>query len=204
MNTEKRLILILVFLMLPASAVLVPAETKPAAPESREYKIKAAFLYNFLKTCEWPAEVADTKTEPYRIGLVGEDLFGDSFKPVEGQQVRGKKIEIHHLKGFGRYSLNEQGVPDVPREDLKAIQSCQILFICKSEKAFVADILTVTRNSPILTVSEVDEFLESGGMINFLPEATKGDFEVSLVALEEGRLKISSKLLRIAKRVVKE
>lgn len=203
MNKKCHLLLWFAAVLLPAAQGL-SAEADSNASESREYKIKAAFLYNFLKTCEWPKEALGDKEESLRIGIIGDDLFGDSFKPIEDQTIKERKIQILRFRGFSRYPKDSKGLPKVPEDQQEALRTCHVLFLCKSEKSVFREILRVTNNLPVLTVSEMEEFLEAGGMINFLPEATRGEFEINLIEIENVKLKVSSKVLRIAKRVIEK
>ena len=142
--------------------------------------------------------------ESLRIGIIGDDLFGDSFKPIEDQTIKERKIQILRFRGFSRYPKDSKGLPKVPEDQQEDLRTCHILFLCKSEKSVFREILRVTNNLPVLTVSEMDKFLEAGGMINFLPEATRGEFEINLIEIENVKLKVSSKVLRIAKRVIEK
>ncbi len=170
--------------------------------ENREYKIKAAFIYNFIKAVEWPQEhIEDANT--IVIGIIGHNLFGDAFKPVEDKIVKDRHLVFRVFKGP---SENDNKDSDKQEEmfDVTGVRACHVLFICSSEVEYIDDILDAVKEYPILTVSEVDGFLAAGGVINFVPGADKPVFEVSLIAGRKTGLAISSKLLRIASRVIDE
>jgi hypothetical protein len=148
-----------------------------------EYEVKAAFLYNFAKFVEWPKN-KPRSGEPIFIGILGDDPFGEDMeKTVQGKSVNGHPIVIRRYKG------------DKPPE------YCQILFISSSERRRVDRLLEMLKGSVTLTVSEMDQFCERGGMINFRIESSKVRFEVNHRAAESEGLKISSKLLSVAVRV---
>ncbi len=201
MTMKKQNAIFVIFgglLLLSAYCLSASAETETP----REYKIKAAFLYNFIKTAEWPKETMDRDSEKITIGIIGKNPFGDAFGPIENQIVKDRILVIKYFSGFSERQKNKAGKPDLSDYDLASLRQCHALFICSSEVHFFRDILKVVENGHVLTVSEVDGFVENGGIINFIPGASKGEFEVNLITLEKAELTISSKILRIAKRVI--
>lgn len=172
-----RLIFIIVCVTV-SSWLFVHAE--PATP--REYMIKAGFLYNFAKFVEWPEEVFDNSTAPLTIGIYGEDLFGSSFdQTIKKKTVQGRGLLIKRFK-----TLDELTV-------------CHILFINPSEEEHFPEIINKLRGSHVLTVSEMEGFAEHGGIINFIKEGNNVRFEINLDTAEKNGLKISSRLLKLAK-----
>jgi hypothetical protein len=177
---------ILLLLLLCASAWLHPALAQKAASE---YEVKAAFLYNFIKFVEWPQKAFADKNAPYVIGILGNsDPFFDDKALINylDQSVNGK-------------SINERGLMVRRAERLLGLKDCHLIFVSKSERNRVRDILNGLRGSHVLTVSEVDGFCEQGGMINFTKQGDKVRFEINPAAAEAAGLKISSKLLNVAK-----
>jgi len=163
---------------------------------THEYRIKAAFLYNFIKFVDWPKEKMADSNEPIIIGIIGEDPFEKAFEPIKNKKVKGKKIVIKRFQG-----LEESKQSD---EQTALIRKCHMLFICASEKEKLREIINLVKDDGVLTVGEVKGFLESGGIINFLMEDKKVVFEINNHAAKQARLKIRSKLLRLAKRVIPE
>ena len=160
----------------------------------REYQVKAAFLYNFLKTVEWPHSAQPQTDQPWVIGILGENAFGDAFTPVLHKQVKAHHLSIRPLGHFNTENQNQV-------EMIRQMKHCHILFISASERRKLATILPLLTNNACLTVSETSGYLEAGGMINFIPGAEKGDFEINLDACQKEDLVLSSKLLQIAVRV---
>ena len=158
-------------------------------PQSRqvsEYQIKAAFLYNFAKFVEWPPAVSPGANDPMEICVVGEDPFGNILnQSIEGKTVGGHKLMIRQLK---------------PAQDMKG---CQVAFISSSEKNHLTSVLEGLKGGGVLTVGETEGFAALGGVINFTMEDDKVHFEINLDAAGRAGLKISSKLLQLA-RIVKE
>jgi hypothetical protein len=147
-----------------------------------EYQVKAAYLFNFLKFVEWPDDAFADPLAPYVVGVVGEDPFGSALPQVViGKTVQGRDLVIR---------LYRPGEP---------LRGAHILFISASEKKRLPAILSALRGSSTLTVGDTGEFLEAGGMIQFLSENDRVRFAINVDAARRGRLKISSKLLSLAK-----
>lgn len=150
-----------------------------------EYEMKAVFLYNFAKFVEWPAEASGTPDPAFSICVVGTDPFGASLD----QAVRGKSIS--------RRSVTLRRV-----REAREARTCQIAFISPSERRRLRPILDSLGGSSILTVGDTEGFAEQGGMINFTLEDNRVHFEVNVDAAQRAGLKMSSKLLGLA-RIVK-
>ena len=140
-----------------------------------ENQVKAAFLYNFPKFIELPGE--NTLT----LCIVGEDSFGDAMAALNGQVTAGKRLVVKRVN-----SVNE-------------IPSCQILFLSSLEKNKLEPIMRYARNKPILTVGDTSEYSNQGVIINFYLENNRVKIEINMDAAEQSKLKISSKLLKIAR-----
>ena len=162
---------------------LVALSAGAQAGSADEYSVKAAYLYNFAKFVEWPAEAGNPGT-PLVIAVFGKDAFGAVLKQtVQGETVNGRAIAV---RSVGRF------------EDLRP---CHILFLGSSSKNRLREILLATAGAGILTVGETDEFIQLGGVIAFVPEGNKIRFEINLGAARRNRLTISARLLRVAKGV---
>jgi len=190
----KACIFVVLALALFAAPISVQAQDDSA--QNREYQVKAAFLYNFVKFVDWPKEKVADGNEPIIIGVIGKDPFGKAFDPIKKKQVKGKKVVIKRFQ-----DLEESKQSD---EQTALIRKCHLLFICSSEKKKLREIINLVKDDSVLTVGEVKGFLESGGIINFLMEDKKVCFEINNAAAKQTKLKIRSKLLRLAKRIIPE
>ena len=159
-----------------------PAAAAHAQPAASEYDVKAAFLYNFTKFVEWPD--AAFPDDSFRVCVLGEDPFGKSLKALTGQEVAGRRLQVLSFRG-----------------GIARPEECHVLFISRSEQGRLAEILSGVRNFPVLTVADSRGFLEGGGIINFVLEGSKVRFEINQEAAERTGIKISSKLMSLAKRV---
>jgi hypothetical protein len=148
-----------------------------------EYKIKAAFIFNFVKFVEWPPQAFANETSPIVIGVLGQNVFGDNLE----QALRNKSIHHRPLQYQEFHSVAE-------------VTNCQVLFIGVSEKKRYSKILGALRGMSVLTVSESDQdqFIEAGGMINFVIQENRIHFQVNNEAAKSAGLIINSKLLDLA------
>jgi len=147
-----------------------------------EYQVKAAFLYNFAKFVEWSPEAMPNANAPLILGVVGEDPFG----PVLEETIKGKTANGHPFV-VRRFRKEENA------------SGCQILFTSSSNQTYIRSLLASLKGSSVLTVGETESFLRLGGIINFTLEENKVRFKINVAAAERNRLKISSKLLSVAK-----
>ncbi|RYZ20383.1 MAG: YfiR family protein [Chitinophagaceae bacterium] len=153
--------------------LLAPA----AKAQTREYQVKALFLYNFGQFVDWPAGALAGNT-PFVIGVVGNDPFGRFLDDVvREEQFEGRPIVVQHY------------------EHPSEIRSCHILFV----GSHVRESLAAVAGRPVLTVGEGGDFIEAGGMIQFFTEQNRIRFLIRPSAAKAVKLTISSKLLRLAK-----
>jgi hypothetical protein len=147
--------------------------------DSREYDIKAAFLFNFGQFVSWPADAFPDAGAPFVIGVLGEDPFGVTLDEiVAGEKVSNRPMTIE------RY------------HDVTEIRSCQILFISKSETPQLERIFQTLSGRSILTVGEVPGFADHSGIIRFMIVNNKLRLKINVSAARAAQLTISSQLLR--------
>ncbi len=152
-----------------------------SAQEISEYQVKAAFLYNFTKFVDWPPQPGNPGQKPFPICVIGDDPFRGGLETiVEGKSFNGQVLEVRHLKKID----NAPG--------------CRIAFISSSEKGHFRPILDALRGSGVLTVGDTEGFARMGGVINFTLVDNHVHIEVNLEAAKAQKLKISSRLLRLA------
>jgi hypothetical protein len=172
------------FLCLLVALGLTAPICAPAADERLEYQVKAAFLLNFTKFIEWPASAFDTPDSPIVICILGDDPFGNTLDQiVAGEVVAGHKITVQRIK---------RPPPS---------KSCQVLFVGRLEKEVLKSLPEV--GPGVLTIGEGENFVHDGGMIAFVVENRRVRFGINETAAESAGLKLSSKLLNVAKSVEK-
>jgi YfiR/HmsC-like len=156
------------------------ARTQDVGPS--EYQVKAAFLYNFAKFVKWPEAAFPAGDTPVIIGILGDDPFGPNLEmAVRNKTVNGHPVVIRRVS---------------PAE----LKQCQIVFIARTPKRNLAEVSAALNGVAVLTVSELDRFTDSGGMIRFVVESNKVRFEINDAAARAAGLTISSKLLNLAKK----
>jgi hypothetical protein len=151
------------------------------APHAEESQVKAAFLYNFGKFVKWPnGEIPQSFT----ICVLGKDPFGPELDSiVSGELVDGKPVAVRRIGG------------------IQDAVGCRILFISTSEQNRLGLILSAVSKMPVLTVSDIPDFIERGGIIQFVLVNGRVRFDVNLGSAEYSGLGMSSELLKVAQRV---
>jgi hypothetical protein len=166
-----------------AVCLLAAAGVAAAAPVTggtEEYDIKAVFLFNFTRFVEWPSQV-DAQTKPLVIGVLGDDPFAGRLEEAIRGETSGKRaVAARRLS-----AIDEIG-------------NCDALFICRSEKPHVEKILRELKDRPVLTVSDIPDFAELGGMVELVTEKSKVRLHINVDACKAASLAVSSKLLRPA------
>jgi hypothetical protein len=176
-NRSIALILLLVFgLGLPAFGQV-----------SREYQLKAVFLFNFAQFTEWPTNAFASPDSPLVIGILGNDPFGPYLdETVKNETVHGRKIVVERFRR------------------LEEIQTCHILYIGELEERHLDSIVRELKGKPVLTVSDIPNAAIRGVIIRFLTERNKIRFRINVDSMKEAGVTISSKLLRAAEIVPSE
>lgn len=175
--------------LIAITAVFVVASLAPNVQAkdrlSHEHLVKAAFLYRIAKFVEWPAESFVDTHAPFTIGILGEEPLDVALGSIKDKDVRGRRVVIKRSARI---------------EDL---QGCHILFISASKRKYLAQIFDNLKGLHVLTVGEVKNFAEVGGIINFVTVENKIRMEINVDAARKAGLKISSMLLGVS-RIVRD
>jgi hypothetical protein len=164
-------------------AAILSARNVCAQPVASEYQVKAAYLLNFARFVEWPANVLPASS-PMQIVIVGNDSFGGALDEVlRGKSVNGHAIQLQHVHWDN------------------VLTSYQIVFISTSEEGHLVQILQYLGNSSVLTVSDIDRFSLRGGAIEFRTVGNRVRFDINRTPALNAQLTISSKLLNVARAV---
>ncbi len=170
----RKLILCIAWLVWVLS-LLAPAAAQ--ADNVFEAKVKAAYLFHLTKFVDWPSLPSDA----LRICVLGNDPVGTLLLELSGREVKEHALKI---------DVN-------PHADLAL---CQVLFISRSERKW-GEILSRVRGNSVLTVSDHDDFAQGGGVVGFYSEGGKIKLEINPAAARKADLKISAKLLEMARTV---
>jgi hypothetical protein len=156
------------------------------SPKPTDYQVKAAYLYNFGRFVEWPSSVAAAKSESFTVCVLGQDPFGSTLDAtLAGESIAGKKVVAKRIS--------------TPQESV----NCQILFLSAAEASRLNRIVEDLDKVAVLTVSDMPQFAQRGGMIQFVLEGKRVRFEVNLSATQHVGLTLSSDLLKVATAVRK-
>ncbi|MCD4831736.1 MAG: YfiR family protein [Anaerohalosphaeraceae bacterium] len=173
----------------------------------REYKLQTAFIYNFMKFTEWPLDknISSDSNEPMTIGIIGESPLRASFELILGKKINGRSLRIIEFpKMKPKNSKSNNWKQEYFLKHQEAMRKCYVLFISETEKQNLREINELVKDASVLTISNIKNFAEKGGMMGFLIENKKMRFETNLNSTNRERLSISSQLLRLAKRVIKK
>ena len=152
------------------------------AQHAKEYEVKAAFLYNFAKFVQWPSNPPSGDSNSILLCVAGDDPFGKALeRTVLGKTANGQPFVIQR---FGRVE-NARG--------------CRILFTDSNDERYIRSLIAAAGEEGVLTVGDAEKFCELGGIIGFVWEENKVRFQINVEAAQRARLKISSKLLSLAK-----
>ncbi len=145
-----------------------------------EYRLKAAFLYNFAAFTEWPADVGGSLS----LCIYGADPFGAEIDPLNGKRVGERNVAVQR------------------KTTPESLKGCQIVFISAAASGQLSRVLEALRSQPVLTVADAPGAVHQGVMLNMAVAQGRITFEANLVAARSARLNLSSKLLRLATEVV--
>jgi hypothetical protein len=152
------------------------------SPAPTMHQVEAAFLFNFAKFVTWPDDAFQRSGSALIIGVLGEDPFGTVLEEtIRDKTVMGKKLAV---KRFVR---------------IHDAMNIHILFLSSSEESQLLPMLKALEKTTVLTVSDMDQFAERGGMVAFTVEDQKVHFNVNVDAVERAGLKMGSQLLKLAR-----
>lgn len=147
-----------------------------------EYAVKAAFLLNFARLVEWPEGAFAGPDAPVVVGVAGEGAYEAAREAgITGERVGSRPVELRRLRS--------------PEE----AASCHIVFVSLDGAGLAAASPAELGGGRALTVGEAEDFVNRGGMIGFYREGQKVRFEINPKAAQRAGLRISSRLLRVAR-----
>lgn len=154
-----------------------------ASGHFKEYEIKAVYLRNLAIFTHWPDDFLEQRKH-FTVCVIGKDPFHELLdKALQGETIHNMPAQ----------ALRIQNIQDIAQ--------CQLLFVSPSERAQVANILAEAQKHPVLTVSDMRDFVINGGMLEFFNRKNKVRFMLDPQSFREARLKASSHLMRVAKLV---
>lgn len=146
-----------------------------------DHRVKAAFLCKFIKFMDWPSSRIVRNRGEFVIGVFGESPIAGNLISIMPKKVDGWKLKF------------------IKVNDIQEALDSHMLFLASSEKERFPEFIDLLKNSSVLTVSDTQEFLGMGGIVKFFILDKMVRFEINLEAAKAAGIKISSKLLRLAK-----
>jgi len=146
-----------------------------------ERLFKAAFIYNFVKFTDWPDKTLTHNERKLALCTLGKDLLISDLKLLGGKTIKKQRVDIQEIR------------------NLKQTTNCNILYIAQSEKHHYRKFLAETTNKPILTISEINDFSSTGGIVELYQEKGRTRFIINLELARNAGLSISSRLLILAR-----
>jgi hypothetical protein len=162
--------------------ILLLTPTTAAAQDVTEPALKAAFIYNFAKFTEWPAD-AMANGAPLVLCVLGDAAIGGALeRAVKERTLAGRRIGVSQTSPDGQ-----------------SLAGCHIAYVAGMTASQAAKVVAGLRDAPVLTISEVEGFTKMGGIAQFFFENGQLRFDVQLASAKRARLHISSKLLVLAR-----
>lgn len=166
--------------MTTACLLLVVSSVNGAAANGlTDAQVRAGFLYNFSMFVEWPAAVMPNGT--LLVGVIGDDAFATTLQMIDGRTANGRKIAVRAL------------------DESDDLRRTGILYIGVSDDRLAAALLSRVADAPVLTVGATPRFAQMGGVVRFYTDESKLRFEINVARSQQLDLRISSKLLSLAK-----
>jgi hypothetical protein len=169
--------------VLVLATLLAGAAPAPDSP-SLEYQVKAAFLYQFLSFVEWPAPALAAKGDSRVVGILGDTPMVPALQALGAKPVQGRPLVVRHFRDL---------------RDLREPGALYVLFVAQGDRERLAAAVRAVKGSGVLTVGESEGFARLGGIINFVIVDGKVGFEINPRAADEAGLRVSSKLLQLAR-----
>jgi hypothetical protein len=145
-----------------------------------EYRLKAAFLYNFALFTEWPADTGPT----LNLCVYGRDPFGEEINALQGKPAGNRRIAVHRVTR------------------VEGLTVCQVVFIADASGDGISRVLSALRGATVLTVADAPGAVKQGVALNMNVVEDKITFEANLTAARAANLKLSSRLLSLATEVL--
>jgi len=164
-----------------ALATVLVVDGKASPSDSLEQEVKAAMVYNFTRFIEWPARAFKDGASPLVVAVVADETAARSMEVAfRGKDYAGRPIVLKRL------------------ESTTGVDGCHVLYLSQPEKRAAEDLLKAVAQSPVLTISDLENFPQRGGMIGFVRVDSRVRFRINNGVASQAGLTISSKLLSLS------
>jgi hypothetical protein len=155
--------------------------------ETNEYQLKASLLWQFVKFVDWADRAMPKDSKSIVIGVLGSDPFGKHLDALKGKEAKGRKLDVRRYERV---------------EDVKEGE-CHVLFVSSGYGRKVEDVASALAVRSILVVGEKKASIDAGLTVGFTVKDRKIAFEINLDAAKRSGLAVSTKLVKLASRVIK-
>ena len=160
------------------------ADAPQSSPPSQA-QIRAALVFNFPKFAEWPTIAYPDAASPLSVCFLGADDVRAAFQGISaGKALNGRYVEVRAVKSAGE------------------THGCHVIYLDSPNNSVVLDVLKYARQGNELAIGTTEDFLANGGMIRLQVENNRMRFDVNVGAVGRTKIKLSSKLLALARSVV--
>ncbi len=173
-RTLKKILLFLLLCFLFGPGIIQADET------IKEYQLKAAFLVNFARFITWPEQAFSPDRQELQLCVVGTNPFGAALRGLEGKKINGRNVRTTHLRSF------------------KNSSQCHLLYVSSSEKDKLPFLRSDIGQQAVVTVSDITGFVDAGGGIEFVTEASRLSFIINHSDLKQRGLQASASMLNLA------
>ncbi len=198
LRTGRWLRLLILVVLAPRPVVC----SQGPASQDEEHYVKAAFVCQLIKFVDWPSSKPVTADGVLTIGLVGPNRFGKAWDLAKTRPMKGKTLEIKEFNILQPPSTNDPDQQAAWNTLVSRLRLCHVAFFTETPSQDIRPLLAALVPGCVLVLGECDGFLDKGGMIGILPNHEKLVFEVNHAAIKASGMEISSKVLRLASRVV--
>ena len=167
-----------------AMALTWPGLSWTQTTAADEVKVKAGFVFNFIKFTQWPP-VRSAQGVPLYLCTPSDSALPGALELLQGRPVAGRPIEVRRR---------------VPAAEWR---QCDVMFLGSGDAAALDGVLRQLGTAPVLTVGDLPGFVASGGMIGLRIESDRVRFDVNLVAAQRAGLSLNSQMLQLAGQVLR-
>jgi hypothetical protein len=165
--------------------LLLLGQQKSFSQAVTEDQVKAAYMYNFAKFADWPAEAFTNADDPIRLCILNDQPFYSQLIQIaKDKTIAGRAVRA------------------VPVQNGQQARGCHMLFIDSAQAGDVVHLFETLQGSSVLTVGETESFVDQGGIIGFVMQGGQVHFQVNHKAANQSGIRLSSRLLSVAKRVI--
>ncbi len=181
-RNAKRSVLLL---LLPLFLLLHPGRPARAAVAPKaEYAVKSALVFNFARFSSWPDTAFDRTSDTLRIVVFGDPSQAMAFADIDGKVIAGRRLEVEFT------------------HDPQDVVGCHLLYLLRTERERWPQIQVALAGASVLTIGEMNGFLESSGILNLILADGRIRFEVNLDNARANNIAISSRILKLAAKVI--